>query len=405
LKKIGLPSHDTSRVALQRLLGFCLSAQPWPVGFVSLLAGFLIASAPGIEAAELPAALSNEFIPELPTVWVRSLEMRSSVGYKDNLILSHEARDQSISIANGLDIMLARLPLDGRQVNFFVSFDDTRYPQGARMDHEDLLLAVAQFKVDLCPTWKVGMDVRNVYQDQVIDISVTEANLEATVVRGNGLAMVPNVRWAFSGNAWLEFAGTAQRQFFRAPLDDYWEGGPKLSLGYDYGHRSSLSLGYAWNLRDYDTRQQVSLEGAHVPGTSLQFIQNEAELVWRHHWEAQRRWRTTARLGFQHNQDNGPGYFDYDRYAASVQVRYVAPTWEVKGQARSSVYDFARQFAGPTDSSFRLKTIISTGVHAEKTVWKKLKLFAEYEHEHSLSNRAVDEYRANGVAGGVAWEF
>ena len=354
------------------------------------------------DAAE-PA--TNEFIPDLPKLWLRDVELRASIGYKDNLTLGRTATEKSVLIGSGVDVTFARLPLDGKQFNFLLSVDDTRYPQGQQVTHEDLIVALAQFKLDASAQWRLGLDARYVYQDEVVDTSVTETNLAATLVRGNGLALMPNARWTFARDTWLELSGTAQRQYYREPLDDYWEGGPKLMLGRDYGHRSALTLAYSWNVRAYDTREQISLGGTNIPGTSLEFLQQDVELAWRHNWDTRRRWRTTTRLGFQANQDNGPGFYDYRRYSASQQLRYVAPTWELKAQGRVSFYDFESQQVSTTDPEFRQKAIANVSLRGERKLGKHWSLFAEYEYEQSLSNRAVDEYRANRVVGGVGVEF
>ncbi len=348
---------------------------------------------------------TNEFVPDAPSLWFQTVELRLSSGYKDNLLLDRTASEQSGFIASGLDWTVARLPLDGRQFNFLLSADDTRYPQGRSVDHEDLVAAVAQFKMDASPAWLVGVDARYVFQDQVVDTSVTETNLSSTLVRGHGLALLPNVRWTFARNTWLELSGTAQRQFLDAPLDDHWEGGPKVILGHDYGYRSSIALSGGFNHRAYDTREQVSLSGTNIPGTALRWNQVDVDLTWKHNWDVHRHWRTASRLGFQQSTDNGPGFYDYQRFRVSQQVRYVASTWEAKVQAQLLFYDFAKQPADDASGDLREKAVVNVSLRAERKLWKHLKLFAEYEYEQSLSNRAVDEYRVNKIFGGAAAEF
>jgi len=348
---------------------------------------------------------TNDFIPDLPKLWIQDLELRESFGYKDNLTLGRTAIEKSLLIGSAVDVTIARLPLDGKQFNFLLSIDDTRYPQGDQVTHEDLILALAQFKVDASSQWRLGLDARYVYQDQVVDTSVTETNLAATVVRGNSIGLTPNARWTFARDTWLELSGMVQRQFYRKPLDDDWEGGPKLMLGREYGRRSALTLAYSCNFRGYDTREQVSLSGTNIPGTSLKFLQQDVDLAWRHNWDTRRHWRTTTRLGFEANQDNGSGFYDYRRYLVAEQFRYVAPTWELKAQGRVSYYDFEFQQVSATDPAQRQKAIVTVSLRGEKKLGKHWGLFAEYEYEQSLSNRNVDEYRANRVAGGVGVEF
>jgi hypothetical protein len=207
------------------------------------------------------------------------------------------------------------------------------------------------------------------------------------------------------GNTWIELAGTAQRALYREPLDDLWEGGPKLTLGLDYGHYSTVSVSYSWNLRAYDTREQLGLDQVGIPGTSLRFKQHDVEAALRHNWDNERHWRTVTRLGLQVSRDNGPGFYDYDRWYAAQQIRYVAKTWELRTQGKISSYAFPHQEATSLDQDERHKTLVGADVRGEKTVWRGLKLFASYEYEQSIANRPADEYHVNIVAGGAILEF
>ena len=356
-------------------------------------------------AADAVNTSTNEFIPDLPNAWLREFAVRGSVGYKDNLLLDSNAREHSISFGSGADVTIARLPFDGRQFNFLVSFDDTRYPDGREVDHEDLLLGLAQVKTDVGAHWRFGVDGRYILQNQVLDTSITETNLEALLVRGHSLALLPNMRWMSDGNTWVELSGTAQRAIYREPLDDLWEGGPKLALGLDYGHYSTVSVSYSWNLRAYDTREQLELDQMGIPGTSLRFQQHDVEAALRQNWDKERRWRTATRLGVQISRDNGPGFYDYDRWYAAQQIRYVAKTWELRVQGKVSFYAFPHQMATDPDSDERQKTLVGADVRGEKKVWQGLKLFVSYEYEQSLANRPTDEYRVNIESAGLSWEF
>ena len=104
------------------------------------------------------------------------------------------------------------------------------------------------------------------------------------------------------------------RQFIKEPLDDYWEPGGKVDAGHDYGFRSTISFGYEVAQLIFDTREQLDLDGNVLPGQPLEYTQCQPEIYTRHNWDAKRRWRTTTRLSFQLNDDNGPGFFDYYRY-------------------------------------------------------------------------------------------
>jgi hypothetical protein len=350
---------------------------------------------------------TNEFLPELLDLplWDYTINVRAATGYKDNLLLNRAATESSYLLSAALETMVLRLPLDGRQFTFFLSAEDVRYPQGDQVGKERMVLALAQGKLELGARLQGGLTAQYLYLDQVFDVSVTETNTEPLLLVGHQLALRPMLRGKLPQHGWVEVEALVQRQWFAAPVDDYWESGPKITLGRDYGHRSTVSLGYQFGWRVHDTRTPLELDGTPLPGEELEFHQHNVELALRHNWDERRRWRTVTRLTFQLNEDNGPGYFDYRLYKAAHQLRYVAPNWELKGQVRVSRYDFVNQPVSSADPARREKTLVAAGLRAERKVTKHLTLFADYEHEQSLSNRSTDEYRVHRVSAGVDWQF
>lgn len=347
---------------------------------------------------------TNEFIPPMPN-WDRSLNLRASSGYNDNLLLSSGKKESSYLLTGGLDFTLLRLPVDGKEFAFFLSSDYTWYPQRKQVSHEQFGVALFRLKLALTPGWSAGLDLQYVYLDQVIDTSITETNPSPTLVRGHGVTLRPSVRRELPYGFWLEAKVGVSRWFYNAPLDSYWEGGPQLSLGRDYGFKSSASLSAFWTFRAYDTRQQVTLQGIPVPRTSLEFIQPEVEAALRHNFDSQRHWRSVTKFGALWNDDGHSDYFNFLRYQVSQQFRYVRKTWEIKAQGKFSEYDFTRQTTSLTDVSLRHKEIFGCGLRAEKKLFSKLKLLAEYSYERSLSNRPSDQYIVNKVSAGLDWEF
>src|SRR5881628_1121107 len=60
----------------------------------------------------ITCAQTNEFLPEEPSPWDKSLNLQAGFGYKDNLALSPTNREHSIYVLSGLDLTVLRLPLD-----------------------------------------------------------------------------------------------------------------------------------------------------------------------------------------------------------------------------------------------------------------------------------------------------
>jgi len=347
------------------------------------------------------AAHTDEFLPDVPSIWEKSLNLRGGFGYKDNLALSRTNREESPLILSGIDMSLYRLPLDGKQFTLFITGEDTRFLEGREVKSEQYAAALAEFKIDLAPNWNAGVLAQYVYQDQIFDVSTIEATAGPVRVQGHRIGLWPSARWSMRKDFWLQAEPRLSRQFFKEPLDDYWEPGGKLTLGHDYGFRSTISLGYAVARLIFDTREQLDLAGTALPGQPLEYTQHEPEISVRHNWDAQRRWRTATRLSFQVNDDNGPGFFDYHRYQAAQQIRYVNGSWDVKASGKVSYYDFAHQPATASNPSSREKTLLTFSFRGDRKLMKHLKIFAEFEHEFSLSNRPSEEYRVNRIVGGI----
>jgi hypothetical protein len=213
------------------------------------------------------------------------------------------------------------------------------------------------------------------------------------------------VRLDFARDYWSEFEFIVNRQNYIAPLDDFWEGGPILTVGRLYGYKSEAAISLLANKRFYDTRTVVTSAGVRLPGPALEFFQPEAQLSLRHYWDKARAWRTTTRLSYQKNDDNGSGYFDYHRYRVGQEILYRTKKWEARVQARVGYYDFPVQTVSILEPALRHKTDVLVNVGGEATIWRELKMFVDYEYEQSLSNELLDEYTANTIFAGLDWEF
>jgi hypothetical protein len=338
------------------------------------------------------------------SVWDKSVNLRFGGGYKDNLLLSNVRTIASGFVATGIDLMVVRLPTDGAQFVFFLNGEDIRYLEGGPVDKEQTLIAVSQVKKDFAENWTVGLEAQYIYQDQVVDASTTETN-QTVLAQGNGFSVRPTIRRDFSKNTWLELGLGVNRQYFKAPLDDYWEGGPKLTLGHEYGNRSEWTLSYDLIRRAYDNREQLTKDGISIAQSSLEFTRNEFDLTVRNNWDHKRRWRTTTKIGFELNEDNGSGYFDYKRYYVAQQLRFLTSKWELQGRIKFNYYDYAIQTVNDINPATRNRTGVILNLRGDRQLTKAIKLYGVFEHERVLSNRTTDQYRVNVVSGGVDWEF
>ena len=348
------------------------------------------------------SADTNQILDLSP--WSRTTNLRGGAGYKDNVLLSATAPIDSPFWATELEFFLFRIPTEGTQVVLFLNGEDIRFLNSEAPDKEQTLIALASVKKDFLRFWKAGLTAQYLYQDQVFDVSTTEVGLNTVKVQAHGLTARPSLRRDF-GPYYAEVEATLARQIFIEPLDDYWEGATKLTLGHEFGPAAKVALSYEYLWRDYETRTARTARGAPISGASLSFIRQDFDLAWQQVWDRKQRWRTTTKLGFGRNSDEGSGYFDYSRYRVSQLLRYVAGAWEAKLQLRFDHYSFPVQTISDTDPAQRTKDGLGVSFQAERKLNKVLKLYAQFDHEQSLSNRSDENYDVNQVRMGVDWTF
>lgn len=382
----------------------CLAITPFLFGLLCLSFPSLLFSAD----KDLPLIPENISLLGGSLAWDESFELRTGVGYKDNVLLSHAGAQGSPFVASGLDFSVIRLPVDNWQFYFFLTADDNRYWHEAGADKEETVLASSEARKDLAGQWKLGSGLNFTYQNEILDVTSIETftnGASSARVQGPGVTLRPFVRHDFPSRWWVQFELPATRQFLKAPLDDYWQFGGKIILGREYGSRSELTASYGLSELWYDTRNQFAASGYEIPNTPLKLLQHRLELGSQHYWDTARHWRSSTKLGFAYDQDNGSGYFSYYKYELSEQLRYQTPAWEIRGRAGIIYYDFPVQTVSILDPSKLNKTLVSLDLRIERRLAGFVKVFGEYELEHSFSNDPFTRYNVNTVTGGFQWEF
>jgi hypothetical protein len=341
----------------------------------------------------------------MPSLWVKSVDLRLWSGYKDNVLLSDRNQIGSPFVAGGLDLMFYRLPVNGWEYLILSSSEYWRYLSASKVDQEATAIAQAQVTKTLAERWKLGLAGEYVYFNQVFDSSAFPDLFSSVQVQGHSFTLRPSLRRDLDRGYRLELEVPVNRQEFDQFIDDYWQTGPMFTFGREFGNKSDLSLTYQFDDRFHDTREARDDAGLLEPGRKLQFSQHELALNGRQFWDPGRHWRTLSKLSLQRNEDNGGGYYDYWRPQLSEQLRYQAATWELRAEARISYYHYDRQPIANLGSPTREKTYLRFNLRAEKTLRKSLKAFAQFEHEEALSNLDIDRYSANTFSAGIDWEF
>jgi hypothetical protein len=257
---------------------------------------------------------------------------------------------------------------------------------------------------ELSNNWSLGGMAQYLYADQVFDASATEQIFRTLPVKSHNLQLAPIVTRKLPWNSELEFKLDGEREIFDGELDDYWQVGPELTWTKRYGNRSSVSLMYRYDHRQYDTRRALDLKREELLDTPLHFDQHEFELIANHSFDQARHWRNRLRLLFGITEDNGVGFYDYYRYRVIDRVGYYGKQWQATIEGKVLYYDYLSQ-PNIANTGVRQMWDYVAAVHVERTIWKKMKLFADYEFEKVNSNNPLEAYDVNTVMSGVDWEF
>jgi len=339
-------------------------------------------------------------------LWDKQITLSSGVGYNDNVLLSPFNPRGSQFFINGVDLMVLRLPLDGWQVVGSVAGDDIRYWQNVGTNSEDSFIASLRVQRELPGGWRAGMEVRGIYEKQVLDIS-TSAGLPATaLVDGYGYTLQPSLRKDFEPGFWLQLETPVTHLFYQAPLDEYWEYGPVMTAGHDFGKAADVTLSYGITYQPHAKWVALDEYGRPLP-RPLEIYQQRVELAWRQYWDAHHDWRSSTRLVFNYKQDNGGGFFNYYQYQAVEDLRWQTANWQIKGSAQLACEIYPVQGIGILNGEILGRDLLNLSFEAEHRLYKGLKVFGQWEYQQAHSKEAgnAGDYLARTVSFGLRYEF
>lgn len=329
-------------------------------------------------------------------------QVSTSMGYRDNILLSSITQESSLFFQTVLDTSLLRMSESGAFLMLYLLAEDTRYFNAPSVNYEQLISASAQYTTPVGDRDKIGLQTDYLYLHQIFDASETETDLRSILAEGHSITLRPHWEHTFGGGWTAQLEAEALRQTYKEELDDYSEGSGQMSLMYSYGNRSEASIDWQHSARTYDTREQYDRAGLPVANTELHFRQNLFVTRWRHNWDKKRHWQTTTRFSYLFNRDNGSGYFDYDRQLLRQQVRWTQNDWSINANVDFGQYLYSTQKIGD-DRRERSYTAVDMLVERQLGEHWRIQLAAEHEWNHS--NDPLDTFRTWTASTGITYEF
>jgi hypothetical protein len=345
----------------------------------------------GLEDLELPGLDS--------LLWSTDASLRAWSGFHSNPQYSALNAQESALVAGSGDILVYRLPVDGWEFTAFGMLEHVVYLEEG-IDPETLGLADIRGKRVWDSGWSAGAGLEYVFLRQVFDASEIEGF--PSVVRAQGHTLVTRLLagWSFAPGWEAEVEFEAGRQWLDAPLDDFWDFSPKLTLRREISEGHELGISYLYRARIFDDRAPLQSDG--FGEESLAFHQHQVELGWRRSWGGG--WWTSARADVLRSSDNGNGFYDYERAGLVAVLRWTRPRWEVRAETRLRWYRYPDQ-PGQDPGDDRRRAHMVSAARAEWLARKGVRAFVEYQFEDSDENVRAADYRAHLVTAGIAVEL
>ncbi len=339
-------------------------------------------------------------------LWDQQVTLSSGIGYKDNILLSAFNPRGSAFFVNGLDLMVLRLPLDGWKVVGLIDGDDIRYWRNVGTNSEDSFISSLRVQRELPDSWLAGLECRGLYEKQVLDISTSEGAPATALVEGYGITAQPSVRKDFSACFWLQLEMPVTRWRLQAPLDDYWEFGPVVTLGGEIAQRSTVTVSYGASYQDHSEWVALDHYGRPLP-QHLEVFQDRTELAWKQYWDSHRYLRSSTRFIFAYDQDNGGGYFNFDQYQIVEDLRWQTADWQIKGTVQQVYELYPVQGVGILNGQLLNRNLLDVSFEVERRLFKHLKGFGKVQYQRGHSNYAdgAGDYTTRTYSCGLRWEF
>ena len=387
-----------------KLLHFLTGAPLLLVGLIDLRAES--SSTSPAASVILPPELQAELDALLPSAWVPSVEARTSLGWRDNVLLSPFAPIDRGFARGEIEALLMR-PMDNRWA--FISFlngDVLRYfspPPESGGEQQWSLHTEGRWQP--LNRARLALKAAGYLRDMVIDLSETEATrvVAPTRVRGGyvtGITRLTYRRFQFEPSVQVK------RTDYRDYAGDYDEvrSGGRI----EWRHSEALAISAAWfeGRRSYDERMEFNAGGRALPGTHLRFRQSDGEVKIRSGWRKGGEWSIAATVGRLENRDRAFGYFDYDQKRARLEVDWSAGNWQVYFDADARRMDYLVQTVGAGIAPPpRISDDHEILLRVERELDSRWAVFGEHRWERSRSNEIEFSYRANTVLAGVQRSF
>ncbi len=258
---------------------------------------------------------------------------------------------------------------------------------------EFLVFVLVKWDQPLCPDWQWNTQSTITTLQQPFDITdLREDRAQTAVVRGSSLLTKVGLDWQSAGSWRGQLLWQGDRNWYQDARENYGTIGSRLEVGCNLSKNCQLTAWSFLSERMYDDRK-IRFANGERGTSSLRYKILQSQVHWKQVWRKQTRgWHlsTTAALDFLRQDDNGGGYYNYDRWGGGFSMNVSHSSWRLHLDARNRYYDYAVRKANDQRFNYRWEYEISADM--EYQVNERYSLTAGGTWFKSQGNDQYDVY-------------
>jgi hypothetical protein len=352
---------------------------------------------------ELAAVLQ----PVPPRKWDLDASLKAGAGYKENVLYSaYHPSDSLYSLAE-LDAFLMRRQTSSNQLYFYLFGQQRHFFDIDEAENEQSVVFEGNYLHQFTPTTGLELAGNYFYVDQFFDASISEVESDEFRLVQHDLSLRSAVQQSLGKNWKLWIGGGGGEVMLEDSQDDYTQWNMLGRLEYAPRRYARYGLIYRREYELYSDRIQRTAIGETIPGETVDLTTDSLRLYGFHPIDRQGKLHLFANLTGYLRDDNGGGYYDYDRWRASLGLRGRHNRW--KGDLAISYTDTQYTdrpsvFMEP-DSPRLARDRVSVWAAVEYQFSDHWFAFVEGEWEDNDSNDPIDVYSVTSAALGLGFRL
>lgn len=348
------------------------------------------------------ASISTAQNIERKIKWIPSYTLESGIGFSDNPLYGPYTREEANFLENSLEgfFLIQTKP---EYFSYLYLYGEGKIYEELT-EHKTTSIYLGQFEHAYTPTGSketYGFRLRHTFYDQGFDFS--ELGLPYSLsVQSNNSEMYAYLSNKFSDELTTVIEFSLGSENFREITDDNKDKGISVAVK---GTPDFLN----WTLeteylqKKYKERSKRNWDAALISGGELETEKLNFSLTTEKEYDALPFENSRAKFMWSTLQDNGGGYYNYDKISLLLKQELLISSCEIELRIGGSKTKYDKRV---TDSGkvFERRSL-TNGLSITRKISEDLDVYFRWSREEDFSNSRGYEYFSNFLSTGIIWEI